>query len=83
MRVLPSSHPGKTKCKQEAPVAARQWCPVQGAWSRYFSILNAMALFVLFGIGCDDIFVIAARWRRSEELYGEIEQLAERVEQGS
>ena len=35
---------------------------------RYVGILNFMTLFVVFGIGADDIFVFDAYWRRSAVL---------------
>uniref|UniRef100_A0A7S2LW33 SSD domain-containing protein n=2 Tax=Zooxanthella nutricula TaxID=1333877 RepID=A0A7S2LW33_9DINO len=38
--------------------------------SSWFGILNAFAFFLLLGIGCDDVFVLADTWRQATEHYG-------------
>ena len=43
-------------------------CP---PWQRYFGVFNVLTIFIILGIGADDIFVMLDTWTQSAEHYGE------------
>jgi hypothetical protein len=49
------------------PVAIFFYTTVFG--NTYFGILNVLSFFLLVGIGCDDVFVLADAWRQSAVLF--------------
>lgn len=44
---------------------------------RYFGIFHVLSIFIILGIGCDDIFIFMDTWRQSRN--GESQNLADRL----
>ena len=49
------------------PVAIFFYTTVLGV--RFFGMLNMLSLFLLIGIGCDDIFVLCDTWKQSRMVF--------------
>ena len=45
------------------PIAFFFWSTIMG--QKYYNILQMMVLFIILGIGADDIFVLQDAWRQS------------------